>query len=75
MAFHKYGATVKFPRNEHVEIHVRPLTLNADAPAQNHVEAVEIREYIVSGETYGHGLVLPRASVRDLLVALNKVIE
>ena len=66
MAFHQYGKTVKFPRNEHVEIHVRTVTLG-------HHEYVEIREFIKNGEIYGHGVVLPVNQIKDLKVALERV--
>ena len=73
MAFHRYGKIVKFPRNEDVDIHVREVTLNADGPEEKQVQSVEIREYIKSGEVYGHGLVLPAHCVRDLRVALDRI--
>lgn len=72
MAFHQYGETVKFPRNEHVDIHVRAVTLNAEAPTEQ-VECIEIREFIKEGEVYGHGLVLPMTAVKDLSLALQRV--
>lgn len=72
MSFHQYGQTVKFPRNEHVDIHVRAVTLNTDVPSAQ-VECVEVREFIKEGEIYGHGLVLPRNAVKDLLLALQRV--
>jgi hypothetical protein len=74
VTFHRYGASAKFPRNEHVEIHVRKVDLNADAPSQA-VPCVEIREYIKSGEVYGHGIVLPAALIKDLKIALDRVIQ
>lgn len=74
MPFHQYGQTVKFPRNEHVEIHVREVTLNADAPESARKSYVEIREFIRNGEVYGHGIVLPVNLVSDLKVALDRVI-
>lgn len=73
MAFHKVGETVKFPRDEYVDIHVRNVTLNADAPASEQFRAVEIREFLREGEVYGHGLVLPLNAVRDLKVALERL--
>lgn len=73
MAFHKYGGSIKFPRNEHVDIHIRAVTLNADVPSAQ-VDCIEIREFLKEGEVYGHGLVLPRTSIKDLLVALQRVI-
>lgn len=75
MAFHRYGKTVKFPRNEDVEIHVRQVTLNADGPEKKQANCVEIREFLKEGEVYGHGIVIPAREVRDLLVALDKVVE
>lgn len=72
MAFHQYKQTVKFPRNEHVDIHVRTVTLNSDAPSAQ-VECVEVREFIKEGEVYGHGIVIPLLSVKDLVVALQQV--
>lgn len=73
MAFTEVIRTEKFPRNEHVDIHVRTLVLNADAPEADRVSAVEIREYIKEGEVYGHGLVLPAREVKDLIQALGRV--
>lgn len=73
MAFHKYGQTVKFPRNEHVDIHVRQVSLNVEAPEGEQVQAVEIREFIKNGEVYGHGIILPANSIKDLVVALDRV--
>lgn len=72
MAFAMYGKSVSFPRNDHVDIHVRTVTLNADSPS-NAVEMIDIREFIKSGEIYGHGLVIPRNEVKDLKVALDRV--
>lgn len=70
MASHEFGQTVKFPRNEHIDIHVREVILDAE---DTRFPAVEIREFIKAGEVYGHGIVLPRHSVKDLLVALDQV--
>lgn len=74
MPFHQYGQTVKFPRNEHVEVHVRVVTLNADAPESERRDYVEIREFIRNGEVYGHGIVLPVNQVADLKIALDRVV-
>ena len=71
MAFHEYGATLKFPRNEHVDIHVRAVTLEPES--ENPTECIEIREFLKEGEVYGHGLVLPRTTVKDLCLALQRV--
>jgi hypothetical protein len=71
VSFHKYGKTVKFPRNEAVDIHVREVTL--DVESDSPVEAVEIREFIKTGEVYGHGLVIPRDSVKELDVAFRRL--
>ena len=73
MAFHKYGKMVKFPRNEHVDIHVREVTLNAEAPVERQAECIEFREWIRSGEVYGHGLVVDRRNLSDLRVALERL--
>jgi hypothetical protein len=72
--FHRTGQVEKFPRDENVDIHVREVTLNASAPESAQVEAVDIREFIKNGEVYGHGLAIPRREVRDLIVALEKVL-
>jgi hypothetical protein len=72
VAFHQFGDTVKFPRNEHVDIHVREVTLNPEVPTKQ-VDCIEIREFIKEGEVYGHGIVLPLSSVRDLEVALKRL--
>lgn len=74
MPMHKYGKTVKFPRNEHVDIHVREVFLNPDAPEAKQVQAIEIREWIKSGELYGHGLVIDRKNASDLRVALDRIL-
>lgn len=71
--FHKYGKTVKFPRNPDVDIHVREVTLNADAPTEQQVEAIEIREWLKGGEVYGHGLVIPRDLSLNVVEALKKI--
>ena len=73
MGFVQYGALEKFPRDEHVDIHVREITLGADAPTAQKVEFVEIREFIKSGEVYGHGLLIPKRELRDLKVALERL--
>lgn len=73
MPFHRYGETVKIPRDENVEIHVRAVTLLADLPEERHVNLVEIREFIKSGEIYGHGIVIPEREIADLKVALDQV--
>ncbi len=75
MAFKTDGKPVKFPRNEHVDIHVTPCTLNSDAAEEKQVQVVEIREFIKNGEVYGHGLVLPLTAIADLQVALTRVTE
>lgn len=61
-----------FPRNEHVDIHVRRGILNPDAPESERVEVLDIREFIKSGEIYGHGLVLPLRNKADLVTALDQ---
>lgn len=73
MAFHQYGETVKIPRNEHVDIHVRAVTLNADEAETEQVECIEVREFIKDGEVYGHGLVIPCHTVKDLALAFQRV--
>lgn len=73
MAFHKFGKTEKFPVNDDVDIVVREVTLNADAPESAHVPCIEIREFLREPEIYGHGLVIPRASVACLKVALDRL--
>lgn len=75
MAFHRYGKIVKFPRNDDVDIHVRVVTLNADDQSDKQVEVVEIREFIKTGEVYGHGIVIPCREVADLQIALTRVLE
>lgn len=67
MPFHQYGKTTKFPRDEHVDIHVRLVDLDADAEVP--FPHVEIREYIRDTEAYGHGLVLPVTAFKDLVAA------
>lgn len=74
MVFKTDGKPVKFPRNEHVEIHVTAITLNADAEPVQQVQAVEIREFIKNGEIYGHGIVLPLTAVTDLKIALERLL-
>jgi hypothetical protein len=73
VAMHKIGRTTKFPRDEHVDIVVREVLLNADAPESARVPTIEIREYIKSSEMFGHGLVIPARSTRDLQVALDLI--
>lgn len=74
--FHLYGKTVKFPRGEHVEIHVRQvrLAVGEDAPEPAREDYVEIREYIKEAEVYGHGIVLPANQIADLKVALDQLV-
>lgn len=74
MAFHQYHEGVQFPRNEHVDIVVRPVTLNADAPADA-LEYVEIREFIKASGTWGHGIVVPRNLLPDLKISLERMEE
>lgn len=71
MPFHEYGKTVKFPRNEHVDIHVRPVILGVDS--ETPVECVEVREFLKEGEVYGNGIVLPKTAINDLILALQRV--
>jgi hypothetical protein len=73
VAFIQYGETVKFPRNENIDIHVREAILNADAPPGGQVRAIDIREFIKNGELYGHGILLPLRAVSGLQVALEQV--
>lgn len=73
MPFHVYGKTQKFPRNEFVDIHVREVTLNADAPPEQQSRCIEIREFLREGEVYAHGLVLPETAVVDLCAAFNRL--
>lgn len=72
MSFHQYGETVVIPRNEHVDLHVREVTLAAETPTLR-VECVEVREYLKEGEVYGNGLVIPTSLVGELKVALDRV--
>lgn len=74
MSFHRYGETIKIPRSDHVEIHVRKVVLNPDLPEERQVKMVEIREYIVSGGIYGHGVIIPEREVADLRVALDRLV-
>jgi hypothetical protein len=73
VAFIQYGEMFKFPRNENIDIHVREVTLNADAPPGEQVRAVDIREFIKNGELYGHGVMLPMRAVNGLQIALEQV--
>lgn len=73
MSFQHVLRTEKFPRDEHVEIHVREVVLNADAPSSAHVPVVEIREYLKEPEIYGHGLVIPTTAAKDLVTALQRI--
>jgi hypothetical protein len=75
ISFAKTGKPEKFPRDEHVDIVVQPVTLNADAPEGSRVETIEIREFLKEPGVYGHGLVLPRLAARDLHVALGRLLE
>lgn len=72
MSFHQYGETVVVPRNEHVDLHVRTVTLAAESPTLQ-VDCVEVREYLKESELYGNGLVLPINLVPDLKIALDRV--
>lgn len=72
MSFHQYGETVVVPRNEHVDLHVRTVTLAAESPTLQ-VECVEVREFLKEGEMYGNGIVFPLALAQDLKVALDRV--
>jgi hypothetical protein len=72
VTFSTYGETVKIPRNENVEVHVRKVILNPGIPDQA-IEVVEVREYLKSGEIYGNGLVVPVGMIKDLKVALDRV--
>lgn len=73
MAFHEIGKTVTFPRNEHVNIVVRTVMLNTDAPTEHWLEYLEIREFIRASETFGNGVLIPIGQVDDLLVAIDRV--
>lgn len=73
MAFHKYGQTVKVKRSADVELHVREVTLNADAPEADQIQHVEIREFLREGEVYGHGLIFPRDTSLGIVEALRKI--
>jgi hypothetical protein len=73
VSFQQVHRIEKFPRDEHVEIHVRTVTLNADAPPSAHVPVIEIREYLKEPELYGHGIVIPLTAVKDLLVAIKRL--
>lgn len=74
MPFHKVGRVEKFPRDEHVDIEVREITLNAEAPESAHVSTIEIREFLREPQIYGHGLVLPVTNIPDLKVALERLL-
>lgn len=73
MAFEKVLRTDKFPRDENVEIHVREVVLNADAPQSRHLPVVEVREFLTEPGVYGHGIILPLTAVKDLTVALKRI--
>lgn len=66
---------ISIPLNEHVDIHVMRLVINPDAGPSKRLDAVEIRQYIKESEVYGHGIVVPAREVKDLVVALNKILE
>lgn len=72
-AFHRYGETVVVPRNEHIDLYVRQVTLNAAAPTSKHVHAIEIREFIKAPEVFGHGLVFPEESLDGVIKGLQKL--
>lgn len=61
----------KFPVDEHVDIHVSQVVLDEDAETETPV--VEIREFLKEPGLYGHGIVIPMKSVRDLRVALERL--
>ena len=71
------GKPEVFPRNEHVDVHVRTVTMavGENAPDAAKGEYVEIREFIKSSGLYGHGIVLPALQVKDLVCALGRVTE
>lgn len=72
MSFHEYGETVVVPRNEHVDLHVRTVTLAAETPTLR-VDCIEVREFLKETEIYGNGIVVPLSLVPDLRVALDRV--
>lgn len=69
MTFVTFGQVKKFQRNEHVEIHVRELVLFPDDPDSR--PYVEIREYLLNGEVYGNGIVLPVGLLPTLVRTLE----
>lgn len=73
MTFANALRTEKFPRDEHVDIHVRQVALNSSAPPSARLPVVEIREFIKESGVYGHGIILPLNSVSDLVTALGRV--
>lgn len=73
MSFVKVLSEEKFPRSEDVDIHVRRVLLNADGVESRQADCIEIREWIKSGEVYGHGIVIPTREWKELKVAGDRV--
>lgn len=69
----EYGERIrKFPRNEHVEIHVREVTLLPGTPDEKNY--VDVREFILNGSVYGNGILLPVGLIQLLTPALMDVL-
>lgn len=71
------GNKATFPRNEHVDIHVRTVTLAVgnDAPDPAKGKYLEIREFIKASGLYGQGIVIPLLQAKDLRCALDQVAQ
>jgi hypothetical protein len=72
VALFQYGASKKVPRNEHVDIVVRRVTVNPGIESERQ-EYVEIREFIKSGEVYGHGILIPLNQIWVAMQAIQDV--
>lgn len=66
-------ATKRIPRKQGVEIRVSLLALLPDDP-ENRREYVEIREYNVDGEIYGHGILIPRTRAAKVAVMITEAL-
>lgn len=54
------------PRKYDIEIHVSKATIDE-------AEYVDIREYVVSLQQYGRGIVLPKTSLYEVIGALHSI--
>lgn len=79
MQVRRHGTVaVDHPDKKDVQVHVSLFVVEFDAPPEKGEPpvqtALEIREYSVSGESYGHGVLIPDTIAPEVFGAIRHVL-